>query len=90
MEERLASMEKAFDEHTQMGLDLRRELVAKISEMSDHMGVVETQFSIVETVVEGKVTAIDGQLETLRRRLAMAEGGGSAAVGRRTWEAGLR
>ena len=52
---KVQELEKAHSEHTRMGLDLRRQLFSKFSEVSDHMDVVETQFSIV-----------DGQLESSR------------------------
>ena len=56
---KVQELEKAHSEHTRMGLDLRRQLFSKFSEVSDHMDVVDTQLSIVQTVVDGKVTTID-------------------------------
>ena len=46
LEERQANTEKAISEHTRMGLELRRELFSK--------------FSNVETVIEEKVASIEG------------------------------
>ena len=58
MEERQAQ-EKALNEHTRMGFDLRRELF--------------TKFGAVEAAIEGKVANLEGQMQEMRVYVAAAE-----------------
>ena len=73
MEERLSVLEKGLSEHTRMNLDLRRELFAKFGELSEQTRATEKQLANAETVVEGKVASIDGQLPEMRVYIAAAE-----------------
>ena len=58
-EELLRALETDFKEHTQVGMDVRKDVYAKFGAVSHHMEVVEAKF--------------DGQLDVLRRHLQKAE-----------------
>ena len=65
----MQAMEKAFKEHIQMNMDLRRDVYGKFGTVADHLAIVEAKFASMEALLDAKVVSIDGQLDVFRQQL---------------------
>ena len=69
LERQLRQLEQQIKEHTQMGMDLRRDLFARFGDAADKMVLVEKKFQTMEAALDAKMMEIDARLDLVNRQV---------------------
>ena len=70
-----ATQRMAYDlqEHTRMGVDLTKDVYGTRGTVTDQMAAIENRFLVAETLVDDRITVMEGQVTVMRLHFDIAE-----------------